>query len=82
MTASGTRDQAMPIRRKRQGTVESGTWTTVHLYSDSNVTSASYSSRGSAGHTTMTHPRLTPAYSTCKWSGLRGSAFMTCKYRT
>lgn len=65
----------------RGGTVEGGTWTTVHLYTDSNVTNASYSSKGSTGHTTMTHPRLSPAYSTCKWTGPNGTARMKCRYR-
>jgi hypothetical protein len=64
------------------GSVNSGTTTAVYLYSDSNVTNASYSSKGTAGHTTMTHPRLSPAYSTCKWTGFRGTAHITCKYRT
>jgi hypothetical protein len=63
------------------GTVESGTWTAVHIYSDSNVTSASYRSTGTAGNTTMTHPRLSPAYSTCKWTGVRGTALTKCRYR-
>ncbi|MFC4016175.1 hypothetical protein ACFOY2_53820 [Nonomuraea purpurea] len=63
------------------GTVESGTWTTVHIYSDSNLTNASYSSKGTNGHTTMTHPRLSPAYSTCKWTGIKGTVPIKCKYR-
>ncbi|MEV0619801.1 hypothetical protein AB0I81_41235 [Nonomuraea sp. NPDC050404] len=63
------------------GTVESGTWTNVYIYSDSNLTNTSYRSSGTAGHTTMTHPRLSPAYSTCKWTGIRGTAHIKCRYR-
>ncbi|GAA2825983.1 hypothetical protein [Nonomuraea rubra] len=66
----------------RGGTVESASWTAVHLYTDSNVTNASYSSTGTSGHTTMTHPRLSPAYSTCKWTGFKGTSRIVCKYRT
>jgi hypothetical protein len=29
----------------------------------------------------MTHPRLSPAYSTCKWTGIKGTAHIKCKYR-
>ncbi|MEV5891761.1 hypothetical protein [Nonomuraea fuscirosea] len=66
----------------RGGSVEAGRGMDVYLYTDSNVSSTSYSSKGSSGHTTMTHPRVSPAYSTCKWVQARGRSPILCKYRT
>ncbi|MEU8354725.1 hypothetical protein AB0C27_01825 [Nonomuraea sp. NPDC048882] len=63
------------------GSVEAGRGMDVYLYTDSNVSDATYSSKGSSGHTTMTHRRLSPAFSTCKWVLFKGKSHILCKYR-
>ncbi|MEV0313279.1 hypothetical protein [Nonomuraea fuscirosea] len=63
------------------GSVEAARGADVYLWTDSNVSNTTYSSKGASGHTTMTHPRLSPAYSTCKFVLFSGRAPILCKYR-